>query len=118
MENAGRVVSKAEVTENLVRNIASDQEEFRSSISILTHGQKNRLIESMISYPLIDTEFDISEPELRVASTIHKRIIDSLVALGTEAAIEGILASFANNQQNNEANGLTEGVTNGETAEG
>ena len=118
MENAGRVVSKAEVTETLVRNIAADQEEFRSSISILTHGQKNRLIESMISYPLIDTEFDISEPELRVASTIHKRILDSLVALGTEAAIEGILASFSQNQQNNEANGLTEGEANGEATEG
>jgi len=45
-------------------------------------------------------------------------ISDSLVALGTEAAIEGILSSFSQNQQQNEANGLTEGVDNGETTEG
>ena len=118
MENAGRVVSKAEVTETLVRNIASDQVDFRNSISTLTHGQKNRLIEAMISYPLIDNDFDSSESELRTALTIYKRISDSLVALGTEAAIEGILASFSQNQQNNEASTLTEGENNVETTEG
>jgi hypothetical protein len=118
MENAGRVVSKAEVTENLVRNIASDQVDFKSSIIPLTHGQKNRLIEAMINYPLIDNDFDSSEPELRTALTIFKRISDSLVALGTEAAIEGILASFSQNQKNNEANTLTEGENNVETTEG
>lgn len=118
MENAGKVISRAEVTETLVRNIASDQEEFKNARSILRTGQKNRLMDAMALYPLVDTEFDESEPELRSAITIWKRIQDSLVALGTEAAIEGILASFANNQQENEANGLTEGVSNGETTEG
>ena len=118
MENAGRVVSKKEVTETLVRNIASDQEEFKTAIKLLKHGQKTRLIEAMALYPLVDAEFDSSEPELRVAMTIWKRISDSLVALGTEAAIEGILAGFANNQQQNEANGLTEGAINGEATEG
>lgn len=118
MENAGRVVSKKEVTETLVRNIASDQEEFKNSISLLKHGQKTRLMEAMALYPLVDAEFDTSEPELRVSMTIWKRISDSLVALGTEAAIEGILASFSQNQQNNEANGLTEGEANGEATEG
>ncbi len=115
MENAGRVVSKKEVTETLVRSIASDQEEFKNAKSILRHGQKDRLMEAMALYPLVDTEFSESEPELRVAMTIWKRISDSLVALGTEAAIEGILASFSQNQQQNEANGLTEGVANVET---
>lgn len=118
MENAGKVISKKEVTETLVRNIASDQEEFKSSISILKHGQKQRLMEAMALYPLVDSEFDHSEPELRVAMTIWKRISDSLVALGTEAAIEGILAGFSQNQQQNETNGLTEGEANGETVEG
>jgi hypothetical protein len=118
MENAGRVVSKAEVTETLVRNIAGDQEEFKNSISILKHGEKTRLMEAMALYPLVDSEFDPSEPELRSALTIWKRISDSLVALGTEAAIEGILASFSQNQQQNEANGLTEGAANGEATEG
>jgi hypothetical protein len=117
MDNLGKVVSKKEVTETLVRNIASDQEEFKNSISILRHGQKTRLMEAMALYPLVDSEFEQSEPELRVAMTIWKRISDSLVALGTEAAIEGILASFSKNQQQNEADGLTEGVANGE-AEG
>lgn len=117
MENAGKVISKKEVTETLVRNIVGDQEEFKNSISILTHGQKNRLMEAMTLYPLVDTEFDMSEPELRSAVTIWKRISDSLVALGTEAAIEGILAGFSQNQQQNEANGLTQGEANGE-AEG
>jgi len=118
MDNAGRVVSKKEVTETLVRNIAADQEEFKQARSLLKTGQKNRLMDAMALYPLVDTEFDQSEPELRVAMTIWKRVSDSLVALGTEAAIEGILASFANNQQTNEANGLTEGATNGEATEG
>lgn len=118
MENAGRVVSKKEVTESLVRNIASDQEEFKNARAVLKTGQKNRLMDAMALYPLVDTEFNESEPELRTAITIWKRIQDGLVALGTEAAIEGIIASFANNQQENEANGLTEGVSHGETTEG
>lgn len=118
MENAGRVVGKKEVTESLVRNIASDQEDFKNARANLRTGQKNRLMDAMALYPLVDTEFDDSEPELRTAITIWKRIQDGLVALGTEAAIEGIIGSFANNQQENEANGLTEGVSNGETTEG
>lgn len=116
MDNIGKVISKAEVTENLVRNIATDQEDFRNSISILKHGQKTRLIEAMALYPIVDSEFDSSEPELRSSLTIWKRISDSLVALGTEAAIEGILASFSQNQQQNEANGLTEEIVNVETS--
>jgi hypothetical protein len=118
MENLSatpRVISKTEVTETLVRGLLGDQEEFRSARSILKHGQKDRLMEAMASYPLIDSQFDESEPELRSALSIWKRICDSLVALGTEAAIEGILNGFAQNQQINEANGLTQGVENGET---
>lgn len=118
MEGTGKVVSKKEVTETLVRNIVSDQDEFKNARSILRHGQKDRLMEAMATYPLIDTEFDSSEPELRVAMTIWKRIADSLVAIGTEAAIEGILASFSQSQQQNEANGLTQGDANGEATEG
>jgi hypothetical protein len=118
MENAGKVVSKAEVTETLIRSLVSDQEDFKNVRSTLRHGQKDRLMEAMASYPLIDPEFDSSEPELRTALTIWKRISDSLVALGTEAAIEGILNGFAQNQQNNENNGLTQGEANGETTEG
>lgn len=113
MDNPTKVVSKAEVTENLVRNILSDQEEFKSMKENLRHGQKDRLMDAMISYPLVDVDFDESEPELRVAFVIYKRISDSLVALGTEAAVEGIINSFANNQQQNELNG----GTNGETTE-
>jgi hypothetical protein len=108
-----KIISKAEVTETLVRNIVGDQEEFRNAKSILKHGQKDRLLEAMVMYPLVDTEFDHSEPELRVAMTIWKRISDSLVAIGTEAAIEGILNGFAQSQKNNELNGLTEGEENG-----
>lgn len=115
MDNVGKVVSKKEVTETLVRNIVSDQEEFKNAKSILKHGQKDRLMEAMSLYPLVDTEFSEREPELRVAMTVWKRISDSLVALGTEAAIEGIINGFAKNQQQNEAEGLTEGVTNVET---
>lgn len=112
MENAGKVVSKKEVTETLVRNIISDQEEFKAARASLRTGQKNRLMDAMASYPLIDTEFEESEPELRTAMTVWKRISDSLVALGTEAAIEGIINSFAKNQQQNEEQGLTEGESN------
>jgi hypothetical protein len=115
MDNAGKVISKTEVTETLVRNLVSDQEEFKNFRVNLRHGQKDRLMEAMASYPLVDVEFDNSEPELRTALTVWKRISDSLVALGTEAAIEGILASFSQNQQNNEAEGLIEGAQNVET---
>jgi hypothetical protein len=118
LPNSPRVISKTEVTENLVRGLLGDQDEFRSARSILKHGQKDRLMEAMASYPLLDSQFDETEPELRSALSIWKRISDSLVALGTEAAIEGILSSFSQNQQQNEANGLTEGAANGETTEG
>jgi hypothetical protein len=104
MDNLGRVVSKAEVTETLVRNIVSDQEAMRESIAFLTHGQKNRLIEAMINYPLVELEFDESEPELRVSFTVYKRISDGLVALGTEAAIEGIINGLANKETQGEEN--------------
>jgi flagellar motor component MotA len=116
MDNIGKVISKKEVTETLVRNIVGDQEEFKDSISILSHGQKSRLINAMAMYPLVDTEFDQSEPELRVSLTVWKRISDSLVALGTEAAIEGIINGFSREQQQNELNGLM-GGENGETKE-
>jgi hypothetical protein len=105
MENTGKVIPKQEVTELLIRNLINDQEEFKSARSILRHGQKDRLLEAMASYPLIDSQFDESEPELRVALTIWKRISDSLVAIGTEAAIDGILNSL--NNQKGEANGET-----------
>jgi hypothetical protein len=104
MENLGKVISKAEVTETLVRNIVSDQEEFKNAKSVLRHGQKDRLIEAMVTYPLVDVEFDETEPELRTALTIYKRINDSLVALGTEAAIEGILNNLPANQSEGEQN--------------
>jgi hypothetical protein len=118
MENTGKVISKQEVSDLLIRNILNDQEEFRNARSILRHGQKERLMEAMSSYPLIDSQFDESEPELRSALAIWKRISDSLVAIGTEAAIEGIVNNFANNQQKNEATGLTEGEQDVETTEG
>lgn len=109
MDNAGKVISKAEVTETLIRNIVSDQEEFKLIKSNLRHGEKDRLINAMISYPLLDFDFDENEPTLRTAFVVFKRISDSLVALGTEAAIEGILNNLP--QNNNE---LTEGVSNGQ----
>jgi hypothetical protein len=112
MENLNKVISKTEVTELLIRNIISDQEEFRNARSVLKHGQKDRLLEAIAGYPLMDPQFDESEPELRSALSIWKRISDSLVAIGTEAAIEGIVSSFANNQQTNESNGLTNGEEN------
>jgi hypothetical protein len=114
MDNVGKVISKAEVTETLVRNIVSDQQALREAIEPLAHGQKNRLIEAIINYPLVELEFSEEEPELRTSFTIYKRISDGLVALGTEAAIEGIINSFV--KENN--NSLTQGETNGETTEG
>jgi hypothetical protein len=98
MDNAGKVISKQEVSELLVRNILNDQEEFKNARSILRHGQKDRLLEAMASYPLIDSQFDESEPELRSALAIWKRISDSLVAIGTEAAIDGILNGIKTSQ--------------------
>lgn len=107
MENQPKIVPKAEVTENLLRGLLADQEAFKEAIQPLKHGEKNRLMDAMISYPLTDVQFDESEPDLRTALAIYKRISDSLVALGTEAAIEGILAGFEQNQQQNELQGVT-----------
>lgn len=98
MENNSKIISKAEVTSRLVSNILSDQEDFKNAKSILKHGQKDRLLDAMVSYPLLDQQFDESEPELRSALSIWKRISDSLVALGTEAAIEGIINGFVKEQ--------------------
>ena len=115
LPNTPRVISKTEVTETLVRGLLGDQEEFKNARSILKHGQKDRLMEAMATYPLIDSQFEESEPELRSALSTWKRICDSLVALGTEAAIEGILNGFVQNQQTNEAEGLTQGAQDVET---
>jgi hypothetical protein len=106
--NSPKIVSKAEVTEGLVRNLLNDREEFKNSRANLKHGQKDRLIEAMAVYPLEDVQFDDSEPDLRTAISIWKRMSDSLVALGTEAAIEGILGNFAKNQQQNESGEVTD----------
>lgn len=103
MDNAGKVISKQEVSDLLIRNIINDQQEFKEASIVLSHGQKNRLLEAMAAYPLIDAVFDESEPELRSALTIWKRISDSLVAIGTEAAIDGILNSI-NTQNQGESN--------------
>lgn len=92
METKPRIVSRQEVTQNLVGGLLQDQQEFKNSLEVLKHGQKNRLLEAIASYPLQEVEFD--EPELRTSFTVWKRISDSLVAVGTEAAIEGILNSL------------------------
>ena len=89
MENQPKIISRQEVTQNLVGGLLQDQQEFKNSIAILKHGQKNRLLEAIATYPLQEVDFD--EPELRTSYTVWKRISDSLVAVGTEAAIEGIL---------------------------
>ena len=96
-----KIVSKAEVTDRLIANLLSDQEDFKNAKLILKHGQKDRLLDAMASYPLVDEQFDESEPELRSALTIWKRISDSLVAIGTEAAIEGIINGFVKEQGEN-----------------
>jgi len=101
MENNTKVVSKAEVTDRLIANLLSDQEDFKNAKVLLKHGQKDRLLDAMASYPLVDSQFDESEPELRSALTIWKRISDSLVAIGTEAAIEGIINGFTKEQGEN-----------------
>ena len=117
MDNPNKVISKAEVTETLVRNILSDQEEFKSAREGLSNRQKNKLIDAMAVYPLIDEEFSEDEPELRTAITIWKRISDSLVALGTEAAIEGIINSFATNLPQDGNGTLNDGGINVESKE-
>lgn len=91
MENAPKTISREEITSNLLGNLLKDQEEFKNASKILKHGQKDRLLAAMAVYPTQDVEFDHSEPELRIAIGVWKRISDTLVAVGTEAAIEGIL---------------------------
>ena len=118
MDNAGKVVSKKEVTETLVRNIVSDQAEFKEAKQALRHGQKDRLMDAMAAYPLLDEDFDEHEPELRTAFVIWMRISVSLVALGTVSTNARTSNGFARSQQQNEANGLTEGASNVETTEG
>lgn len=99
MENAPKTISRQEVTQNLLGGLLQDQEEFKNAKKLLKHGQKDRLLDAMAVYPTQDIQFDESEPELRVAVTVWKRISDTLVAVGTEAAIEGILQGLANEQK-------------------
>jgi hypothetical protein len=104
MESQQKVISREEVTQNLLGGLLQDQQEFKASVGLLKHGQKNRLLEAMCEYPIQDITFDESEPELRVAMATWKRISDSLVALGTEAAIEGILNSIQQPKQEGDVN--------------
>jgi hypothetical protein len=103
MENAPKSIPREEVTKNLLGNLLQDQQEFKNAHKDLKHGQKQRLLDAMAVYPLQDIEFEDSEPEMRVAIAIWKRISDTLVAVGTEAAIEGILEGIVKEGKEQEA---------------
>ena len=86
-----KIIQKQEVMEMMQRNFLNDVEEFDQLKSTLKHGQKDRLLSAIIRYPLVDTEFDQEEVELRQAFSLAKRISDTLVAQGVEIVVESLL---------------------------
>ena len=90
-DNQKKIIEKQQVMEMMQRNFLSDVEEFDQLKSTLKHGQKDRLLSAIIRYPLVDTEFDQEEVELRQAFSLAKRISDILVAQGVEIVVESLL---------------------------
>lgn len=67
--------------------------ESREVMPLLRHGQKTRLLEAMLEYPLTDAKFDgVEEPELVRAFNLYKRNHDASVALGVEVVIDSMKA--------------------------
>jgi hypothetical protein len=95
---APRIIKPGEVMGLMKINLKGDREEFIEVIRHLKHGQKDRLLESMVSYPIIDTHFE-DEPELEKANIISKRISDSLVAIGLEHTLQGMIAEQERQRQ-------------------
>lgn len=95
---APKIIKPEEVMGLMKINLKGDREEFIEIMRHLKHGQKDRLLEAMVSYPIIDTHFD-EEPELEKANIISKRISDSLVAIGLEHTLQGMIAEQTRQQQ-------------------
>lgn len=95
---APKIVKPEEVMGLMKINLKGDREEFIEVMRHLKHGQKDRLLEAMVSYPIIDTHFE-DEPELESANIISKRISDSLVAIGLEHTLQGMIAEQERQRQ-------------------
>jgi hypothetical protein len=95
---APKIVKPEEVMGLMKINLKGDREEFIEIMRHLKHGQKDRLLEAMVSYPIIDTHFE-DEPELESANIISKRISDSLVAIGLEHTLQGMISEQERQRQ-------------------
>ena len=95
---APRIVKPEEVMGLMRINLEGDQKEFVRVIRNLKHGEKDRLLEAMISYPIVDTHFS-GENDLENANIISKRISDTLVAIGLEHTLQGMIAEQTRQQQ-------------------
>lgn len=89
--NQQKIIEKQQVMEMMQRNFLNDVEEFDQLKSTLKHGQKDRLLSAIIRYPLVDTEFEEEETQLRQAFSLAKRISDTLVAQGVEIVVDSLL---------------------------
>lgn len=83
-------ISREEVLKATEDQINNDLSEVETQISLLSHGQKTRLLIAEAKYPIEETSFS-NEPELAVAFSTMKRLKDSLVAYGVEITVSEIL---------------------------
>lgn len=93
-----KIISPQEVQNKLVENLKNDQQYLSEVISHLKHGQKERLINAMASYPLTQIDFD-DEPELQQANLITRRISDTIVAIATEHVVQSMVAESIRQQK-------------------
>lgn len=106
--NAPRVVERAEVLQNLSQALKTDTDLFlNEQLNLFGHGQKHRLLEAIVKYPMEDISFP-NEPEMSGALATLKRQMDLKVAIATEIVIESLA------KQQEEYNAKQKEVSNGE----
>lgn len=94
---APKIIKPEEVMGLMRLNLEGDREEFKRVTRLLKHGEKDRLLEAMVSYPILDMHFT-GEADLENANIISKRISDTLVAIGLEHTLQGMIAEQTRQQ--------------------
>jgi hypothetical protein len=94
---APKIIKPEEVMGLMRTNLEGDRTEFLRVKSLLKHGEKDRLLEAMVSYPIVDMHFT-GEGDLENANIISKRISDTLVAIGLEHTLQAMIAEQSRQQ--------------------
>ena len=83
--------TQAEMVSFLEANLNADLTELEERLTLLKHGETKRLLMAAMSYPAKETDFTSDREELIRAYSACKRISDSLVALGAEVLVAGMM---------------------------